>query len=848
MTSSQGRIIEVSEQLLGSPLAADVAAAATSITVIDFADFNDSGGGTLQLYNPTTGTTETIAYSSGDDDTGVIQLSAATVNTYDTDSFVAVYPLAYEKVAQVVIDGEDDALAARVPHSLYDLLADGVRESTAQESVTVQVDRAGEWFVTDVVGKLPIQSGAYLDPTTIPDPVPIEPPAVSPAITTHGMPSSILLRAEAVEPATSIEYHASLTSGFTPGPTTLLPNTPTKATVYVATSMPDGNAIPASTQVYFRTIATNAAGSAAASAEVVGLLNQDAIAELFAQILIAGAVEAKHIQFGTGYLDADEGLVLPQPGGDTTRLTNDGVTPSTLAGFALLVGATVRDNLNLYGLSQLFGTMKMANGVSDPLVKAGMSRTWDGLVVPDLAGGFPDTAHGIVTSVTDSTKWVVAGALFGGSTQIFNKSDGVQPGATNVSLGSTFNPTGGITAVGSNYYALGYDTARANAWYVYKLDTARAKVAEFFVASSFSSVPGIGTDGTNVLVAYTGSAGALKVRTYTTGGSLSSDDTLLSSGSIPAGQEEVGGVYKGTADFGATRIIVAMQTGSIYAFTTAFARVITHEWGRAFSKRLRGLEWDGTQFQQLDNQGKIWHFEVGHVSTSTQYGGYTWYDGDTSSGSSVHETKVSPFQSFSWPARSRLVITGQAAPDVGDTDSTHRDKANLVRIYTGTTSGTMRLQNGGGTNSALPLGVTELPIVGAPDTGSALAPTSTSFGATSAAPGTFQSAALDGTSTPITQLKGDGAARITKLVQGGAWSTGTFSVNGSGGEKTQAVTFDPAFDAIPNVFANAQVNEDNVTVWADTVTTSGCTLHAYRPTGAGTAGMTVVWNALARTQ
>lgn len=850
MTRSQGRITEVSQVQLGSPLAADVAAAATSITVVDFADFNDNGGGTLQLVNPTSGNVETIAYLSGDDDTGVIQLAAAVVNTYETDMFVAVHPLAYEKVAQVVLDGEDDALVARVPHSLYDLLADGVRESTDQESVTIELDKAGEWFVTDIVGKLPVQTGGYFDPTV--DPVPVTPPAVSPPLTVYGLAESILLYADpaVVAAGTSIEYHASLTSGFSPGAGTLLPDSPTKNLIYVVKNLPDGSPLPQSTEVYFRSVAVNAAGSAAASAEVVGVTDPAAVKVLAAETVAAetgiiAKVFTDRIAVGVGYWDAVEGIVLPQPGGNATRLTWDGVTPSQLAGYVIIDGGTLLDNLNLYGLTQEFGTFRLANGVTDPAVKASLSRDWNSLDTDLTTDTFPDIWHGLVPELGDANYLLTVGAVAGdGTARAVHKTTGAfNPFILPTLTG--FQPIGGVTALSSNYYMLGIKSSDGK-WYVFKYNSSFVKQAEFLVADSLANTPAIGTDGTDLLISWVTGSDSLRLRTYTTGGSLSSDVTLLGSGSVTANRA-IGAVWKGSADFGATRTVIAAQNGDVYVFNTTPARVTADEFTRAGGTAIRGLHWDGTRFRHLDGNGRLWDYATGHVQDSTIWGGYTWFDADTSSGSSIHETAVSAGKSFAWPARSRLVVSGKPAPEAGVTDPAKRDKANLVRIYVGGSSSTMRLQNGGGTSSALPLGETELSLE-SPDTGSAIAPTTGDFGSVAASPGEFESAKTNATDgEPVTKLLGDGTGRALRLLQAGQESSGTLTANT---DKTVSVTllepFPSSAYSVTVTVRNSAGNPDNFHVVTTNFSSTGFDIIIRRTTG--TAAVNIDWIAVYRTQ
>lgn len=840
-----GRITEVSEVLLGTTLAADISSGVTSITVRDYADFNDDGTGTLRLVNPTTEVEEVIAYTSGNDDTGVITLAAATTQAYSDDMPVYVYPDAYEKKAQVVLDGEDDSMPCRIPHGLLSLIPEGIRDPEAQESVSVAQDKAGDWWVREVHGKPPVMTGGFYDPDE--PAVPVTPPAVSPTLTAFGLTNSVLLFADLtmVQPGTLIAYHASFTDGFTPGPTTLLPGTPTPVLTYTAKVMPDGSPIPMDTVVYFRAVASNAAGAAAAGTQVSGQLDLSGVSEVTTAIVRAGETfSGRYTALGGGYWDAIEGIVLPQPGGKTTRFTVDGVTPSEIAGYALLDGATVDDNLNVYGLAQFMGTLKLPDGTPDPLAKATLSYGWDHVQGQSSGGdlyGLTDTVAG--------TEWVAPfsfGALF---MYTITKTTGAGFTWTvtgNAAKTDNFQPSGGVVRIGSSYYLLGQDYARFGApWFVYVLDSTFAWTAEFSVgtADQFPNRPGLGTDGTDLLVGYVDSSPAknMRVRTYTTGGSLSSNVVYPISGVAM----DVGGVYSGSADFGAARVVVATRTDGIFVFNTTPTRVTSHEWKPAGNVNIRGMSWDGTRFRSLDPNTRVWDYATGHVSSSTEYGGYTWYDADTSSGSSVHETKVSPAASFTWPARTRVIITGKPAPDVANTDAAQRDKANLLRVWLGTSAGAMKLQAGGHTNDALPLGVTMLSVEN-PATATATAPTSSTFTGIVGAVGKLASGKLDGSSNPVTDIRGDGYFRAMKYQQAGQAATGTMVANT---DKTVSVTFAVPFDTA-NLSISLQVRFGNTApgfaLVVDNVATTGFDIIAKRTTGTGT--FNVDWIATVRTQ
>ena len=849
-----GHLVAVNSEYLGDEVAVD-SGSDGQLVVGDGADFDETGGwvsigGTLYEYTAVTDTTE-----AGFDEPVILTLDSPPVSDVAAGTPVDVWSLddnaaVVEWVGQVLLDGQDtgDSVEAVVHHGLVQFLPEKISPDGGN-AVTLEWD-ADELVIVAVNGKVPTASGVYLDPTTIPVFVPTEPPAASPTLTAYGLPSSIVLNAASgvVDPGAEIEYHASLTSGFTPDPSTLLPDTPTASLVYVVKNMPDGSPVPLSTEVYFRAVAVNVVGSAAASAEIEGATDETAVAVIAAETIAAetaiiGRVLTDRLEFGTGYLDANEGVVLPQPSGSATRLTNDGVTPSQIAGYIILDGGTILDNLNAYGLTQMFGTLRLANGISVPAVPADLSRTWDSLDTDLTASEYPDIHYGLVENLTDSDEWITVSQFFGGGR--FRSVDKTT-GALNPFIFGSIAPLlgfGGVTTVGSNYYVLGtsYEDGK---WYVYKYNSSFVEQDSFLVSDSFANKAAIGTDGSNLLVSWVTSTGALRLRVYTTAGSLSSDDTLLAAGSIAANRA-IGGVYRGSADFGATRTVIVAMNGDSYVFNSGLSRVTADEFQRAGRAACRGLTWNGTRFVSIDGNSRLWNYHTGHVQDATWYGTYDWYDGDTSSGSALHWTAAAPARSFLWPARSKAVIAGKPAPDVGVTDPTKRDKFNLVRIYFGATSGTMRLQDGGGTNGALPLGETEL-AVESPDTGSALAPTSANTAGADVSPGAFESArlaALDG--EPLTQFLGDATGRMLKIQQTGESDPGTLT---NGTTKVVSVPFPEPFDTPPAVFLEVEASAgaaDNYHVYLRSKSTTGFDYGVLR--ASGSTAPIVLWHAVVPT-
>lgn len=152
MTTETGHLIDIVEKTAGDDLAVAALAAATTLVVLDVADFDETGG--HLLING-----EVLAYAGCDDDTNSITLidpltdPAAIgdrVDIWDPDnSHTVVVPW-----ARVRVDGMDtgDPIEAEVDHAHLPLLSRLIRSTAGGESVTLE--RTGSrWTLTRVAGK-----------------------------------------------------------------------------------------------------------------------------------------------------------------------------------------------------------------------------------------------------------------------------------------------------------------------------------------------------------------------------------------------------------------------------------------------------------------------------------------------------------------------------------------------------------------------------------------------------------------------------------------------------------------------------------------------------------------------
>lgn len=591
---------------------------------------------------------------------------------------------------------------------------------------------------------------------------PTDPPDASPELTAIGMTTSIMLRAQPVDATTSIIYQIS--TDYDPetgvGTWAALPDTPTRDQNYSTDTLADGiTPLVQDTVYWFRALATNAIDDASmASSPVPASLDLDAVTvkaddvltnRLDSVISVTGRMEV-----GSGWWDADDGLYLPGADNSITQFSVDGVTPHRIDGHFIGRSATFEDNTNLKGETVIQGTARAADGINAPTAEPGVSKSWASLT-NDLSDSlFEDFGKGICQNITEGDQWVVVSSFFGAEIRSINKTTGALNPFILPSF-SNFYPDGGIVNIGTSYYVLGKDSTRSNRWFVYRLNSSFAKVGEWEYTHESSSTfnPVIGTDGTNVVIARCAGPGSVNVgkpqiRTYvattgvataagTTGAGLVTCDTALNT--------DLGGVYVGTADFGAARILVATSTGAtvVNAFVaTTGASANTHDFPRAGGSVIRGLMRDSTGFHTLGAKNVVWHYE--EIPTSqTVDAVYTWFDGT----GTTHETTPSPPATMAWSARSRLIISMPPAIEYGVAGT---DVANGHRVYVGPTGGTLRLQ-------ATPAVGTDTVTLTSLNTGSATPPATNGFELVGSAPGELVSTAMDETgANPVWRLSGDG--------------------------------------------------------------------------------------------
>src|SRR5699024_7226401 len=180
--------------------------------------------------------------------------------------------------------------------------------------------------------------------------------------------------------------------------------------------------------------------------------------------------------------------------------------------------------------------------------------------------------------------------------------------------------------------------------------------------------PGIGNDGTNVVIAHCADNGVLIIRTYnkTTGAQIGDNvrDTNDNTSS------DITGVYVGDADWGRKLATVAKASTSelpSFSATTGVYDGAATKFGAATPGSVGVVFHDG-KFHTLDPSGVIHEYADSNTGDGSGdwWATYYWYtdvDDDDIIESTDYQSRMAPPKRFTWPRRAGLKILGQPMPD-----------------------------------------------------------------------------------------------------------------------------------------------------------------------------------------
>lgn len=247
----------------------------------------------------------------------------------------------------------------------------------------------------------------------------------------------------------------------------------------------------------------------------------------------------------------------------------------------------------------------------------------------------------------------------------------------------------------------------------------------------------------------------------TSGGTMTLEDTVVGGSGTSRVSYNVG--LAGAYAIGGTLYTVARDTASADAYVFAAgdggALNAGARWSLASSPK--GLAYDGSNFWQVDTAGKFTKYSDWTWSETDHklYAGITWFDSDTG-GTGVHETDLTKVASITLKKRiSGIRVTLPVVPDKGGADDPDRwrlyaYKGASLTLPANRTSMFLQTQGGSATQQTTHI----IPANGLVVSGTN-PPAANNF--PSANPGRFYSAAVDGSSNPKIEFRGDGAYRLT---------------------------------------------------------------------------------------
>lgn len=870
---TDGLLVEVVETTRGSQATAVAAVAATAIPVEDVTDFPTDGGivdvlGVRYAFTGVTSDPEVLDPVTGDvTSSGTLTIpTGVTVQVDEYDPVLLVVGGEVATVATAVVDipaGADSMTPdggdpVRVPLTRTQRSVFLVGPYDPPVPVTLAADLSAVLDTPDVA---PTIDGSFIDPTTLPAQVPVDPPASSPTLEVQGLTSSLLVKADDVAPTTEIEYHISTASGFTPGPTTL--SVITRATLVAIDQLPDSTPLVQGTTYYLVAVATNVAGDAAPSAQVSAQLSQITATQITdgaisTPKLAAGAITADIVQGGTfqsaytvtgsikvgnitltpGGAGDPGGLYIPLSSGGFIRLPADGSDADVQCNLHAL-SAVIDNNLAIRGTgNDLAGTITIDNIPTAPKVKpvasAVLPTTGSGLQV--AGSTVPGTSSGLAGA--DATNFYVtnsAGDLYSiaratGAATLLHHTGAVP---------ITKIGTGWALLVASINFATSTGTVQ-----VVVYDSSWNQTAVFTVWSGNYRLVGgtataIGTDGTNILVVGTFGGTSYKVNTYTTAGAQVGSSITLNAPTYSSSITAVA-VAQGSFDFGATRIVVTFSDEVTRVYNTSGTEQTANQFAVPAGS-IQGLAWDGSAFWYQLAPASPNTFDLrklsGQVASVSRVVKWTQYcDGTRAGNHGARETKASPTVSITHKPRSYVVVTSAPPNDGGSADD-----PNAVRYYVDSHLQTTLTSGWSATYASF-------------NTASADSPAAEGWVGVSGltvALGTIASQATDGVGA-LAQVKGDGSWRLGslagdatgKVVAGMCSGQATANVSSSASGDV-AISF-PAgmFTAAPKVVAISMSTNYYATLFT-TPTTSGVTIRVNHKDGtAATVSVNVQWIAV----
>lgn len=319
-------------------------------------------------------------------------------------------------------------------------------------------------------------------------------------------------------------------------------------------------------------------------------------------------------------------------------------------------------------------SLMLAAGVTDPTSPPTVQPYWDGIKFNKPEGTDP---YGL--AYAGGKYWTFADVppnpwgTGGGEDEPVDSLISIDPtnGAVvdTFPMPDTFWAAGGVTAIGDELFMLGPISGISYKYFVRVVSTTGDVLREWeYEDVGWSSTnplaykPGIGNDGTNVVIAHCTDAGDLIFRTYnkTTGAKIDGVSTEENVAS------DITGVYVGDGDFGDTHVVCARASNnSFIRYTPAGNRVDSGGWFTPDRGYNTGIAYVDGKFRSLDPEGTIIEYGDTNTGDESQYwwACYAWAEDFDGNGVTETWSRPSPPKRFMWPRRAKLKLLGQPLPD-----------------------------------------------------------------------------------------------------------------------------------------------------------------------------------------
>lgn len=589
----------------------------------------------------------------------------------------------------------------------------------------------------------------------------------------HPGTKSLGIKWEAITNASSVMYDVYLSA--VPGayaPANFLGTT--AATMVVSNTLPDGTPLTHGTTYYWAIQTRSGVEMGPVSSEVSGSLVQInspdlAVGSVVTDALGAGVVTSEKVEslfvvsgtFTTAEtgersgISAAEGHFGYAPDGRLIFQVNGG--QGFLDGEFVARSLTIVEGATWSGMNvgNPGGSTMMGDKLGAPGVAPTVEPIWD--EIPLVGSGTLEDVSKRRGLVWHNSHWWVASQLDTGSVRVMKfDAAGAHVDDGDGITWSGEPPPSSLTLLGPTFYVHFAGTDQ-----VAKFDPVDGSIdGTVTLAGTTSAMRDgvLGSDGTNLILAWRSTSNEFRWQKYTTAGvKTGSEVTGANIFGVP--QSVVGGSF----DFGAQRI-VANTSSTAWVQTTAGVSI-----DASFPAGELGLCWTGSVFASLSGPTTIRQ----HVSAlATEPGdpltfvpefsvASTWYDSNLTGG--PHETAKSPSatRAFSRRAKHRITASGPV-PSGGGTDD-----PDGARFYVGRTSGRLKLELQGTASGLLPGATADLEVssltlpVGTAD---ATTPPPSSGDFPAGIPYRHYSEAVDSDGDPMFEVDGSGIARGEGLI------------------------------------------------------------------------------------